>query len=123
MRLREGASAWHTGRMAIFRKRDGDTPTKGRAAQDGAPPRGEAASNGAPAPDGDGGERLTASGLPRGNLLYLAEGYGLHSRDSVPPNGASRPDGEDAERLTRSGLPRGNFLYIAGGYGPLPDED
>lgn len=109
--------------MAIFRKRDGDSPAKGKAAQGSAPPGGEAASNGASAPDGAGAGWIAKSGIPRGNLLYLAEGYGLHSRDSVPSNGASRTVGEDAVLLTGSGLPRGKFLYITEGYGPLPDED
>ena len=109
--------------MAIFRKRDGDTPPAGATASGGAQPGGDAASNGVSAPDEDRVGGMTKSGLPHGNLLYLVEGYGLHSRDSVSPDGASRPVGEDAGRLTRSGLPSGNFLYIAGGYGPLPDED
>ena len=108
--------------MAIFGKRDGDSPAKGKAAAGSAPPGGEAASNGASAPDGaDAGD--WHSEIPRGNLLYLADGYGLHSRDSVPSNGASLTDGEEAVLLTGSGLPRGKFLYITAGYGPLPDED
>ena len=74
--------------------------------------------DGALAPDGDGDERITESGLPRGNLAYLVEGYGLHSRSSVPSNGASAPDGE-----WHSDIPRGKFLYVNEGYGPLPDED
>ena len=59
--------------MAIFRKRDGDTPAKGKA--DGAPPVDEAASNGASAPDGaDAGD--WHSEIPRGKFLHITEGYG-----------------------------------------------
>lgn len=62
--------------MAIFRKRDGDTPAKGKAAADSAPQGGEAASNGASAPDSAGSGWIAKSGIPRGEFLYIARGYG-----------------------------------------------
>lgn len=61
--------------MAIFGKRDGDTPAKGKGAADSAPPEGEAASNGAPAADGAGAGDWHSE-IPRGKFLYITEGYG-----------------------------------------------
>jgi len=62
--------------MAIFRKRDGDTPPAGATASGGAQPGDEAASNGVSAPDEDRVGGMTKSGLPRGKFFYVTEGYG-----------------------------------------------
>ena len=62
--------------MAIFRKRDGDTPPASATASGGVQPGDEAASSGVSAPDEDRVGGMTKSGLPRGKFFYVTEGYG-----------------------------------------------